>query len=142
MLLNGTVANDGIVDRYTRQIVVDGIISIDKGVRDVRHVIAAIGLSGEVYFAVLHTKCFNKLLVESDKLLTKLDFIGDVWCSLRETDADWLLNPQHVGQVDPCVGVLDRLVSSCFPSERTVFREETTQRAASGTAVEPAETCQ
>lgn len=53
----------------------------------------------------MRVKGFNKLLVETDELLTELDLVRDVGSSLGIANANWLFHPEHVGQVDPGITV-------------------------------------
>ena len=139
LFLKRVIPNDRIVNSYTSEIVVDRVIRVDECVGDVRHVVSTITLTSQVYLSVLDLKCVDEALVETDELLTELHFVRDVRYPLCITNTDWLLNPHHVGQVDPCVGVLSRGNCARFPSKRAIFGQQTRKRTAAWAAVEPGE---
>jgi len=86
---------------------------------------------------VVELKGVDEALVESAKLSSKLDFVGDIRCSLRVADADRLLYPENVGEIVPAVGILDGRERASLPTEYTVLSQKSTQRTAPGAAIEP-----
>ena len=136
LLLGSVVAEDRVVDVDTLERHVR-VVGGDEGVCDVRDVVATVALSSEVEVPALNAECLNKLLVETDKLLAELVLVGDVGCSLGETHANGLLNPHHVGEVDPGVRVLDRSKSASLPGEGTVLGQQTTEGTATRASIEP-----
>ena len=48
-----------------------------------------------------------------------------------------LSSPDHVGQIDPGIGVLDWGKSAILPDKGTILLEETLERAAAGATVQP-----
>jgi len=50
---------------------------------------------------------------------------------------DLLLNPDHVGQVDPSVRVLDGFECSILPKKWAILLQKSFKRAASWTTVKP-----
>jgi hypothetical protein len=48
-----------------------------------------------------------------------------------------LLNPDHVRQVDPRIGILDWFERAILPKEWAILLQEALQRAASGTTIQP-----
>ena len=136
LLLGSVVAEDRVVDVDTLERHVR-VVGGDEGVCDVRDVVATVALSSEVEVPALNAECLNKLLVETDKLLAELVLVGDVGCSLGETHANGLLNPHHVGEVDPGVRVLDRSKSASLPGEGTVLGQQSTEGTATRASIEP-----
>jgi hypothetical protein len=136
LLLSSVVCNDRVVDVDTLERHIR-VISSDEGVGNVRDVVTAVALTSEVEIPALDTEGLNELLVEANELLAKLDLVDNIGCALSETNADRLLNPHHVGKVDPSVGVLHGSKSASLPCERTVLSEQATERAAARTAIEP-----
>lgn len=99
--------------------------------------LTCVGFASQVNLPVVEVEGVNKLLVETDEFETELDFVGDVRYTLREANTDGLFNPKHVCQIDPGVGILDRLKSSSFPSEGAVLCQKTTEGTAAGATIEP-----
>jgi len=93
--------------------------------------------SSQVEIPSLDTEGLDKLLIEANELLAKLNLVGDVGCALGEADANRLLDPHHIGEVDPSVWVLDGGESASFPGEWTVLGKEAAQGTAARAAVEP-----
>lgn len=137
MLLDRFITNDRIIDRDTGQVEVLGVISRDETVSNVRYVETSIRLSSDVGLPVVNSEQVNKALVEAAELYAKLNLVGNVRDSLGVAYTDRLFNPKHIGQVVPAVGVLYRGKRACLPSEWAVLRDETTERTAAGSAVEP-----
>jgi len=140
LLLGSIVCNDRVVDVDALEGHV-GVIRSDEGVCNVWNVVAAVALTGQVEIPSLDTEGLNELLVEANELLSKLNFVGDVWCTLSEADADRLLDPHHVGEIDPCVRVLNRSEGASFPGEWTILGKQTAQGTAARAAVEPYNGC-
>lgn len=101
LLLDCAISKDRIVDTNSSQIVVLLVIRLDECIRDVWDVIATIALACEVHFAVVNFECVDEVFVEADELLAQFYFVRDVRLALRETYADRLFNPEHIGEVDP-----------------------------------------
>jgi len=78
LFLKRIVTEDRVIDCHAGKVIVDRIVRIDKGVRNVRDVEAAVTLTGQVNFAVLNLESIDKALIETNELLAKLDFVGDV----------------------------------------------------------------
>ena len=97
LLLVGSIAKYGVVNRHTSEVVVNGIFGLDEGIRDVWHIESTVAFTGQIDLGSLHFERIDKALVEAKKLLCKLDLIGDVWRALREANSDGLLHPHHIG---------------------------------------------
>jgi hypothetical protein len=50
----------------------------------------------------------------------------------REARADGLLDPDHIGEAVPGIGVRDGLVGAVLPEEGAIFLEEALERGAAG----------
>lgn len=140
LLLSSVVCNDRIVDVNTLERHI-GVISGDEGICNVWNVVAAVALTSEVEIPSLDTEGLDELLVEANELLAELDLVRDIGCTLSEANADGLLDPHHVGEVDPCVRVLNGSERASFPSEWTVLSEQTAQGTATRAAIEPYIAC-
>ena len=90
-------------------------------------VIPRIALASDVGLPVVKSKDVDKALIEPTELVTKLDFVCNVWYSLRISYADGLFNPKHVCKVVPAVGVRDGSERARLPGEATIFSKETTE---------------
>ena len=77
----------------------------------------------------------DEALVESNEFETKLNLIGNIRDALRESYSDRLLDPEHVCQVDPCVGVLHGRESAGFPGKRAILSQQTAEGTASRSAI-------
>jgi len=126
LFLKRVITEDGVVDCHTGKVVVNRIVRIDEGVRNIGDVEAAVALTGQVNLAVLNLEGIDKALVEANEFLAKLDFVCDVGNTLRKADADGLLNPHHVGQVDPCIWILRGCDRPRFPSKWAILGKKTT----------------
>lgn len=78
MFLEGAITEDGVVDCHASKIVVNRIFRVDKGVRNVRDVVAAVALTSQVNFAVLNLEGIDKAFIKTNEFLGKLDFVGDI----------------------------------------------------------------
>lgn len=92
-LLQGAVADDGIIDGYAGEIVVDFVGQVDEGIGYVRDVIARVTFASQVDFALLQTESSDKTFIEASKFFAESDFVCDVWCPLGKAHADGLLDP-------------------------------------------------
>lgn len=137
MLLKRVITEDWVVDCHAGEVVVNRIVCIDKGVRDVRDIEAAVALTSQVNLSVLDLKGIDKAFVEANEFLAKLNFVGDVGNALCEADADGLLDPHHVGKVDPCIWVLSRRDRPRFPSKWAILGKQTAEGTTAWTSVEP-----
>ena len=136
-LLSGRVANDGIVDRDTLQVVVVRIIGIDERVRNVWHIEPSVAFARKVNLPAMDLECIHETLVKARKLVTQLHLVRDIRHTLRVADTHGLLHPKHIGEIGPCVRILHRRLRAIFPCEGTVFGQETAKGAAARTTVEP-----
>lgn len=68
-LLEGGIANDGVVDCDSGEVVIDIISQVEESIGNVRYVETSIALPCEVDLAVFQAKCFGELLVEAGELL-------------------------------------------------------------------------
>ena len=137
LLLIGRVTNDGVIDGHSGEIVVLRVVGANESIGDIRHVETSITLSGDVNLVILQSESRGKLLVEADELLGQLNFIRDVGYPLSVSNANWLFHPDHVGQVDPSVGVLDRVEGASFPGKWTILSQQTAQRTTPWATIEP-----
>ncbi len=101
------VVDTGIVDHYALCVEVGGVILVQHGIGNVRHVATGIRLASNVNLAVLQTEGVDKVLEETKELLGNLVFVGGSRCTLRKASANRLLNPDHVGQVGPIPWVVN-----------------------------------
>ena len=69
----------------------------------------------------MQTESIDKVLEEAEELGSNIGLACSSRFSLRESSAYRLLNPNHVGKIDPCPRVLDRLEGSILPEERPVL---------------------
>lgn len=97
LLLQGAVADDGVVDGDAAELVVLVVLGGDEGVGDVGHVVAGVGLAGDVGRGALEAERVDEVAPEADELEAELDFVGDVGRALAVADADGLFDPDHVG---------------------------------------------
>lgn len=79
----------------------------------------------------------QEILEKPQKLRSYVCFAGRRWGALRKASADRLLDPDHVSQIYPGVGVLDWLVGSVLPEKWSVFLEKSFERGASRPSIEP-----
>lgn len=79
----------------------------------------------------------QEILEETQELRSYICFAGRGWSTLRKASADWLFDPDHVGQVDPGIWILHRLEGSVLPQEWSIFLEQSFERGASRPSVEP-----
>lgn len=106
LLLDRRVTQNRIIDRHPSQIIVLLVVCIDERSRKVWYVKTTVALSCQVDFVVVDLKSIDEALVEAKKFLAELDLVRDVRDSLRISDANRLLDPNHIGQIDPCVWIL------------------------------------
>ena len=97
LLLVRAISDDRVIDGNSLEVVVVGIVGIEVSLSDVWDVVSSVRFSSQVYLISMYVESIDKVLVESDELLSKTDFINNVGSTLRETYTDWLLHPDHVG---------------------------------------------
>ena len=61
-----------------------------------------------------HRKSIDEVLEETQKLRSNLSFVSGRRRALTEACAHRLLNPDHIGKIDPTVCVWNRLIGSCL----------------------------
>lgn len=137
LLLDSVVTKDRIIDTDTGKVEVLLVVGLDKAVGDVRNVHAGVRLSSDVRLPVVGVEGINKVLVEAAELLGKFNLVGDIGYALGVADANWLLNPKHVGDVVPRVRVGSRGKSALLPRERAIFIEQPDERTAARATIEP-----
>ena len=120
-LLDGPITNDRVVDCHALDVVILRVVRIDKSIGDVWHIIPSIAFTCYIHRVAVDLESIDETLIESNKFETKLDLVGYVRNTLREPNSDWLLDPEHVSQVDPCVRVLYGRESAGFPGKRAIL---------------------
>ena len=116
-----------VVDHQAGHVVVGLVIGVEEGGGDVGAVEAGIGFAGDVHLVALHGKGINEVLPETHELSGDILLASGGDVAGREAGADGLLDPDDVGQGVPAPRVLDGLVSTILPEERSVLLEETFQ---------------
>ncbi len=79
----------------------------------------------------------QEILEETQELRSHVGFAGRGWSALGKASANRLLDPDHIGQIDPGIGILDWLVGTILPQEWTIFLEEAFKRRAPRAPIEP-----
>ena len=79
----------------------------------------------------LGAKSLDKVLPEPLELLSDILLASGCGGPRREAGANWLLNPDNVGQLMPAPGVLDGIMCPVLPQERPILLEETREGRAS-----------
>lgn len=92
-LLQSAIAEDWIVNGHTRKIIVNRVLGVDESVCYVGHVVASVAFASYIHLAVLYLKRVDELPVESGKLLTEFNLVGDVWNSLAKANTNRLFDP-------------------------------------------------
>lgn len=64
-----------------------------------RNISASIALSRYEYLIFFNAKDIFEVLEELDEVLRRLFLSGGLWGTCRISSADWLIDPQHIGQV-------------------------------------------
>ena len=137
LLLNGSIANDWVIDSNSLNIVIIGVVGVYEGICNVGHVVPSIAFASHVDWIAFHLESVDEALVETDELQSEFDLVGNIWNSLRVADTDWLLHPEHVREVDPCVWILYRCLGASFPGEGTILGQKTAEGTAAWSAIEP-----
>lgn len=120
-MLQCPISNYWIIYRDTGKVIVDLVLEVYKGIGNIRDIIACITFASQVDFALLEAKGSDEILVEARKFFAETDFVGDIWRALSEANAHGLFHPEHVGEVHPCVGVLNWSESARHPCKGSVF---------------------
>lgn len=102
LLLHSFGASTRIVDQYRLDIVICRVIAIQHRIRDIWDIVSRIRFPGNVDFAILQSKSVHEILPEAQELQSNTSLICNIWSPLREASPNWLLNPNHVGEIDPC----------------------------------------
>lgn len=137
LLLHSVRAEARIVHHNAFDVKVLLVFAIKHGVGNVRNVVTGIALAGNVNFPVLNAKGVEEVLEETQELIGDVRLARRGRRTLTETRSHWLLDPDHVGQIDPCVGIPDRSECAILPQERAVFLDEALERTATRPAIEP-----
>ena len=96
------VCVDGrVIDLHSLHIKVLLVLRIQHTTCDIRDVLPSVTFSGDVDFVPLHGKCFNEVLPETHELLRNIVLVINGYRSMGEPRADWLINVDHVGQINP-----------------------------------------
>ena len=106
LLLGSSIANDWINKSNALDVGILGIVGLNEGIGNVWNVEATVALAGDVHLVSLDLKRIHEVLVEAQKLLRESDLVGDVGYTLRISHSYGLLDPEHVRQISPAVGVL------------------------------------
>ena len=141
--LQVTVADDSVVQVYARKIVVRCISGADELFDDesarpsivncfwqtdrfsnVWDVHASIAFAREVHPPVFHAEKLDEVLPESDELCSQLIYSLDVWFALRKANAERLIDPDDVCQIEPGEQVWRWFVHSRKPIDGTIFGEQ------------------
>lgn len=103
MLLDNIVARARIVEHDRFDAVVGRVALVVHGIRNVRYIVASVGLARDVDLAVVEREGVNKVLPEPEKLIGDFDFVRCGWSAvlLAESGACWLLNPDDICEVHP-----------------------------------------
>lgn len=97
LLLKRGIANEGVVDGDSAELVVVVIVGSDESVGDVGDVEAAVGLASDVGCGALKVEGVDEVLPEAGELAAKLDFVGDVGLAFAVAYANGLFDPDDVG---------------------------------------------
>lgn len=119
------------------QIVVVRIVLVDKRSGDIRHVATRVALASDVDLELLDAKELFKVLEELDKVFGRLFLPSGSRGASRKPGTDGLINPEHVGQVDPRIRVLNRSESAGLPAEATILLQKGFHGTAARTAIQP-----
>jgi len=136
-LLHLVCAGARIVHHYCFYIIVFRVVSVQHSICDIRYIVSSIALSCDINFLVVQIKGIQEILEKSQELRRYVCFASCGWCALRKASSDWLLDPDHVGQIDPGIRILDWLVGAILPKKRSILLKEAFERGASGASVEP-----
>ena len=131
------VTDDGVVDEGAGEVVVGGVVLVKHGGGDVGDVAAGVGLAGDVDFKILDAEDILPVFEEFDEVLGDFFFRGGGYFADGVAGADRLLDPEHIGEVDPRVRILDGGVGSRLPSKPSVFLEEAFEGTATRASVQP-----
>lgn len=113
--LDRVIADDGVVDVDTLEVEVLRVVLLEEAIGNVRHVHAGVRLARHVGAGALELEGVDKVLPEAAELGGHVVLAGGRGLALGEAGADGLLDPQHVGQAVPRVGVLDWRKGTILP---------------------------
>ncbi|KAB8737527.1 hypothetical protein FH972_026486 [Carpinus fangiana] len=113
------------------------VFAVEHGAGNVGDIVAGVALACDIDFLVVQTEGVDEALEEAKEGLCDLLLVGLGGLALREASTDRLLDPDHVGQIDPCVGVLDGTKGTILPDDGAILLEETLERTAARSAVQP-----
>ena len=122
------VANDWINKHNTANIEIGRILGFEHLIRNIRNVDAAIALACNVRLSPLQAKSIKEILVKAHELFRQANFVYDIRDALREADADWLFDVEHVCEVRPAVWIHNWRECAGLLDEWTIFLEQATQR--------------
>lgn len=116
--------NARVVSQGPGYVEVGLVLFVEHGVGNVWHISSGIRFSRHIDLKVLDAKQFLKVLEETDKvgcnvLLTSCRDVAN-----GEACAHRLLNPEHIGQVDPAVQIELRRVLTPCPLDVAIFLKE------------------
>lgn len=126
------VEADAVNHHEALEIVVLGVVGIDKVAGDVRAVVSAIRLTDHVHLVALHAKGIDEVLPEPQELFGQLIFIVDGGISSREANSHGLLDPHNICKMMPAPRVPNWLQGAGAPDEWAVLLEQTEERRAAG----------
>lgn len=92
---------------------------------DIRDVDASIAFASEVHLPVFHAKKPDEVLPEPDELDRELIFGLDVWFALCVANAEWLIDPDDIRQVEPCEWIWHRCIHARKPIDGPILGEQT-----------------
>lgn len=123
----GVGARTGVIHQDALDVKVRLVVTVEHGVRDVRDVVTGVTFAGDVDLPSLQSERVDEVLEEAQELPRYVRFARRGRRALTEARTDRLLDPDHIGQVDPGVGVLDRSEGAILPQKRAVLLEEAFQ---------------
>lgn len=98
---------------------------------------ASVAFSCDVDFTVCQIECVDEVLPEPQELVSGVvRAIGSSF-ALRESCADWLIDPDHVRKPGPSPEVRDRLSCAGLPQEIAILLEQSNQTRTPRPAIEP-----
>lgn len=90
---------------HTLDVVIRGVIGIQHTSCNIRNVLASITFTSDVNLVSFHAKGINEILPETHELRSNVMLVVDSDISGRESGAHRLIDIDHVGEIDPAVGV-------------------------------------
>ena len=115
LLLNSICACARVVDHYGINVIVSRVLSVQHRISNVRHVVSGIAFASNEDLTTLQSKEIYKVLEEAQKFPGNVRLAGSVRCSLRKPSSHWLLDPHHVGKIDPGPFISERLECAILP---------------------------